>query len=644
MHNGFTRRAFIGTAASLAGAAVILDAHAEDAPRVELRLLETSDLHMFVLDWDYYHAKVDPTVGFAKVASLIRTARAESPNTLLFDNGDFLQGNPLADFVAEKARPSGAAPHPIVAIMGDLRYDAAGLGNHEFNYGLEFLESSLSGAPFPFVCANVVRAGGGVFLPPYAVLRRSVKDANGGEHELRIGVIGFVPPQIMIWDKARLTGKIEASDIVIAARRYLPELRAKCDVVVALCHAGIRAGQWAEGEENAALHLAAVPGIDAIMTGHSHRVFPGKDYAGLEGVDAVAGLLNGVPAVMPGFWGSHLGVIDLKLKLEGKSWIVENAKVEARPIYRRDQGKVEELAGRDFGVESAIAALHKGTLGWVEEPAGVIDLPIHSYFVWAGYDPATALVNAAQTWYARPLLAGTDLAGLPLLSAAAPYRAGYTPDSFIDLAAGHVPQRAVADLYIYSNNTVTVVKVTGAQIVEWLEFSARVFNRIDPSATAPQALINKRVPSYSFDIISGLTYDINVTQPSLYDSRGVDAQNRRITNVRFEGQPIDLNREFAVVTNSYRADGGGNFPGLGGLKIGLRAPDANRDAILRYFRANPVVAVPKAFPWKFAPTGHATSVYFDSGKAAATRLADAPGLAHTGDGEPGYARLALTLP
>ena len=641
----FTRRTLLRAGGSLAAASLDLPAvrAADAAPVVRLRLLETSDLHMFVLDWDYYRAKPDPTVGFSKVATLIRAARAESPNTLLFDNGDFLQGNPLADYVAEHTNPSAAEPHPIVAIMRDLGYDAVALGNHEFNFGLEFLESSLLGAPFPFVCANVVRAGGGAFLPPYAILERSFKDESGAAQRLRIGAIGFVTPQIMVWDKARLTGKLEASDIVLAAKRYVPDLRPRCDLLVALCHSGISTSDWVEGMEHAAFHLAAVPGIDVVMTGHSHRVFPGKDYEGLVGIDAVAGRLNGVPAVMPGFWGSHLGIIDLALRRNDGRWAIERADVKTQPIYRREGNKVEPLAASDAGVAAGIAKTHQQTLAWVERPIGAIDAPIHSYFVWAGYDPATAVVNAAQTWYARPLLASAGIANLPLLSSMAPYRAGYTPDSFIDIPQGPAPLREIAGLYLYSSNTVVVVKLTGAQILEWLEFAARVFNTIDPSAAGPQPLIDKRVPSYNFDTISGLSYRIDVTRPPRYAGAAVNTETRRIVDLRFEGQPIDLTREFAVITNNYRADGGGSVPALVNATILLRAPDTNRDAVLGYFRATPTVNVPRETPWSFAPTGRPAAVFFDTGKASGAHVADVPGLAAIGEGEPGYARVGLTL-
>ena len=647
MSTRFSRRTVLGTAGALAGSAALglKEARAEDSPRVKLRLLETSDLHMFVLDWDYYHAKPDPTVGVANVATLIRKARAEATNVLLFDNGDFLQGTPLADYVAHQPVPAAGTPHPLMTIMAGLGYDAATLGNHEFNYGLAFLEATLAGAPFPFVLANVTRAGGEPFLPPHTILERKVRDEGGAEHTLRIGVIGFVPQQIMMWDKARLEGKLEAGDIVLAAKRLVPGLRAKCDVLIALCHAGIDNAPWTEGMENAALHLAGVPGFDVIFTGHSHKVFPGPNYANRgDGIDADKGRLNGIPAVMPGFWGSHLGVVDLTLKRDGAHWSVDAANVETRPIFKREQGKVEQIAASDASVAAVIKPAHEATLAWVEQPVGAVDGAVHSYFVWAGYDPATALVNAAQTWYAQPLLAGTTVGGLPLLSSASLFRAGYTPDSFIDIAKGPASLRQVADLYVYSSNTLVALKVTGAQLLEWLEYSARAFNTIDPALPGPQPLVDKRIPSYNFDIIAGLTYKIDVTQPARYDQKAlVSPQSRRIVDCRYGGVPIDPAHEFVVLTNNHRADSRSTSPAIAGAEIVLRAPDTNQDAVVRYFKASPAVGVSRGSPWSFAPIGRPIPVYFDSGLLAPEHIADRPDLTVLGPGEPGYTRIGLTL-
>lgn len=643
-----TRREILGSVAwltaSAAASAAPPEAPEPGAPRLVLRLLATSDLHMAVMDWDYYRARPDHTQGLVRVASLIARARQERANTLLFDNGDLLQGNPLGDFLARPGGLAEEATHPIYRVMNAMGYDAATIGNHEFNFGLEFLERALKGAAFPQVSANILRTDGSSFLPATTVLERSFVDEAGIARVVRIGVIGFAPPQIMIWDKSRLEGRLGADDIVAAAEKHVPALRASCDVVVALCHAGMSGAHREPGEENAALHLAAVPGIDVIVTGHSHRVFPGPDYATLAGADATRGTLEGVPAVMPGFWGSHLGVIDLTLTRMGDRWAITDFAAEARPIARRDGNAVVPLVEVDAKVAALIAPEHAATRAWVDQPAGRFAEPVHSYFVWTGLDRPSAVVNAAQIDYVRPLLAGTDLAGLPLLSTAAPFKTGYTPDSYIDIAAGAVALREVADLYVYPN-TLVVVKVTGAIVREWLEHAARVFARIEPGTAGVQSLLEARVPSYNFDTFSGLTWAVDPTKPPRTDAEGriVTPSSGRIVDLAWQGKPIAPDQPFLVVTNNYRADGGGKFPGLGSEAIVLRAPDGNRDVILRWVAAQEAVHPPIERSWRFAPIGRRTTVAFDSAPAARAHLAEVPGLREVESTRAGYARYAFDL-
>ena len=639
-----TRRTILGSVAWLSASGAARATAPSEAAKVTLRLMATSDLHMAVMDWDYYRAKPDLSMGLARVASLVKAARAEVPNALLFDNGDLLQGNPLGDYVARPGGLAEGAVHPIYRVMNAMGYDAATIGNHEFNFGLEFLERALKGSAFPQVSANIRRADGSPFLPPSVLLERRVVDARGESHDLRIGVIGFAPPQIMIWDKSRLEGKITASDMVEAAERIVPELRTRCDVVVALCHAGMSAAKREVGEENAALHLASVAGIDAIVTGHSHRVFPGPDYATLPGADAVRGTLGSAAAVMPGFWGSHLGVIDLTLAREEGRWRVVDRVAAARPIAKREEGRTVALAENDPEIVRLIAPEHAATRAWMDQPAGRFAAPVHSYFVWAGFDRAGAIVNAAQLDYARPLIAGTEYADLPLLSAASPFKVGHTPDGFIDIAAGPVALRDVADLYVYPN-TLVVVKVSGAIVREWLEHSARVFARITPGAEGPQALLEPRVPSYGFDVISGLTWAIDLSKPPRTDGEGriVTPGSGRIVDLLWQGRPVTADQSFLVVTNNYRADGGGKFPGLGSGAIVVRAPDGNRDVVLRWVGNREAVDVPAAQPWRFAPLGRRTTVAFDSGTAARGRIGDVAGLREIASTRDGYARFAFDL-
>src|SRR5215213_8581369 len=277
------RRALQTGAAAAALAAAPRLAFGQAAPVVKLRVLETTDLHVNVFPYDYYRDAPDDTVGLGRTASLVKAARAEAKNVLLFDNGDLIQGSPMGDFVAYRRGMKKGDVHPMVAAMNVLNYDCGTLGNHEFNYGLEFMTNSLGMAKFPIVCANLLDGSGKTMLRPWLVLDREVVDEAGAKHAIKIGVIGFVPPQIMQWDKAHLEGKATTTDIVDAAKKHVPDLKkAGADIVVALCHSGIAGGERGGGEENAALHLSTVDGIDAILTGHQHFVFPGgKEFANI---------------------------------------------------------------------------------------------------------------------------------------------------------------------------------------------------------------------------------------------------------------------------------------------------------------------------------------------------------------------------
>ncbi len=640
-----SRRALLAGSTAMALARPERLLAAELGPRIRLRLLETSDLHMFVNDWDYYHDKPDATVGLSKVASLIKAARAEAPNSMLFDNGDIIQGNPLGDY---EARPGVLRPgetHPIFAAMNTLGYECATLGNHEFNYGLAFMDQALASANFPFICANLQRTDGQAYLPPTKVITKTFTAEDGSRHELRIGLIGFVPPQIMVWDKSNLEGHVTTTDIVEAAETYVPALRAQCDVLVALCHSGISTGPRVTGNENASFHLAAVPGIDVIFTGHSHRVFPGPDYANRPGVDAVRGTLAGVPAVMPGFWGSHLGIIDLVLAREGDAWKRVDFKVEARPIYRREQGRVIPMADPDPVIVAAVAQAHQATIDWVRQPVGQVTYPLNSYFALLESEASVGLVNQAQAWYTARLLAGTEHAGLPILSAAAPFKAGGTGlDSFIDIAPGAVALRDIADLYVFAN-TLVAVKLTGAQVAEWLERSCAAFNVIDAANPAPQELLNRFFPTYNFDVISGVTYRIDVTQPNRYDNDGklVRPDVRRVVDLHFEGRPIDPQQSFVVVTNNYRSDGGGHFPGLDGSNVVLRAPDLNRDAIVQFIEAQGTLRTAAPATWSFARPRQRLQLRFRSAPKFAALIAGRTDIAAGETAADGYTQFTLTL-
>jgi 2',3'-cyclic-nucleotide 2'-phosphodiesterase / 3'-nucleotidase len=598
------------------------------APRLHLRLMGTSDLHANIFGYDYYRDRPDDTVGLANTAALIRAARAEVANAILLDNGDIIQGTPLGDYVALSRGLKKGDIHPMIAAMNVLGYAACALGNHEFNYGLEFLEAALAGANFPAVSCNIFRPDGSFYYQPWLVLEPTLRDESGGEQKLRVGIIGFAPPQIVQWDLTHLAGRATTVGIAEAARIYVPQLRALgVDLVVALCHSGISRKPAQPGEENAALALAGVGGIDAIFTGHQHLLLPGADFSGIAGVDVSAGALAGVPAFMPGFWGSHLGLIDLELELRNGGWSVVSSHVEARPIYARADRTVTPLVQPEPDVLAAAQRAHDQTLTYVRSPVGDIASPINSFFALVADNPSVQIVNAAQTWYVKRLVATMPaLGGFPVLSAAAPFKSGGRggPDYYTDVKAGAIAIKNVADLYLYPNS-LRVVKVDGATLREWLERSAGIFRRIDPASVAEQELIDATFASYNFDVIDGVTYAIDVTQPSRYDGDGklVAPDGRRIVDLRFEGKPIDERQFFIVATNNYRAGGGGSFPGCDGSSVVLEAPDANRDVLLRYIVETKHVEPKPDGNWRFAPWPASVIATFVTSPAAVSVAAPA---------------------
>ena len=613
---------------------------------VSIRILGTTDIHTNLYNHDYYKDAETLEFGLAKTATLIKEARAEAKNTLLFDNGDLIQGNPLGDYKARVDKLEEGEIHPVFQAMKQLDYDAATLGNHEFNYGLEFLDEVLDDAPMPYVSANVYKddhdndpSNDEHYFEPYTILKKKVVDDRGKTQVIKVGVVGAVAPQITQWDKAHLDGKVTTKDIVKSVEAQIPKMKEEgADLIIALTHTGIGDAEINELEENAAYDLTKVEGIDAIISGHSHSTFPGN-YRNLPGVDADKGTINGVPVVMAGSWGSHLGVIDLKIKKEKGKWLVKNSESEIRAIY--DKTNKISLAEPDNEVLEAVKEAHEETLNYVRQPVGTTTADIHSYFALVQDDPSIQIVTNAQKWYVEKKVKGTPDENLPILSAGAPFKAGGSNYTYIP--AGTIAIKNVADLYLYPN-TVATIKITGADVKEWLEMSAGKFNQIDPTSDKEQPLINRSYPTFNYDVIDGVTYEIDVTEPAKYDSNSnlVNAEANRIKNLQYNGQPIDLEQEFLVATNNYRA--GGNFPGVRNQTAVEMYPDENRQAVIDYIQEQQTIDPSADGNWTFAPIPNEVKVEFESSLDAQNAISPESGITFMGETANESGKYSMKLP
>ncbi|QLE32527.1 2',3'-cyclic-nucleotide 2'-phosphodiesterase [Vibrio parahaemolyticus] len=556
------------------------------ADTIKLRIIETTDIHTNVMDYDYYKDQPSQQIGLSRAATLVKQAKSEVENSVLVDNGDLIQGSPMGDYMAAKGIQTGEV-HPVYKAMNQLHYDVGNIGNHEFNYGLDFLQNTLAGANFPYINANVFdKKTGEHYFQPYLIKTHSFKDTDGEVHQVKVGYIGFVPPQIMVWDKKNLEGNVVAKDIKETAEKLIPQMKKEgADIIVAIPHSGVSTDPYKLGAENSVYYLTQVKGIDAIAFGHSHAVFPGKGFENIQGVDNNKGTINGVTAVMPGRWGSHVGVMDLVIEQKDGQWQVVEGQSEARPIF--DKATKKSLAEADQGIIRALEDDHKGTREFVNQPIGKANDVMYSFLALVQDDPTIQIVNLAQKDYVERFIQGDpDLADIPVLSAAAPFKVGGRkddPNGFTEVESGQLTFRNAADLYLYPN-TLVAMKGKGKEVHEWLECSAGQFKRIDVNTTQPQSLIDwDNFRTYNFDVIDGVEYQIDITQPPKYDAscKVINPDSQRIVNLTFNGKPVDPKQDFIIATNNYRAYSN-TFPGTGPDFIAFDSPDENRSVVAAY--------------------------------------------------------------
>ncbi|GII55473.1 multifunctional 2',3'-cyclic-nucleotide 2'-phosphodiesterase/5'-nucleotidase/3'-nucleotidase [Planotetraspora thailandica] len=531
---------------------------------VTITVMGTSDIHTHAVNWDYYQDaaysdSAGNVVGLARVSSLVKQIRADRgrERTLLFDAGDTIQGTPLGFYYAtvEPITKTGHI-HPMALQMNAIGFDAVALGNHEFNYGLEFLDKWISQMKAPVLAANAVHAGTDrPAYRPYMIKTMHVK----GHPPIRVGLLGLTNPGVAIWDKANVAGKLDFLDLVETAKKWVPVIRAQgADVVVVSAHAG-DSGVSSYGTdipvENAAAMVAQqVPGIDAILFGHAHNDVPQR---------FVINDITGETVVMsePKCWGERLSVFDLTLTRDRGRW-----KVTGKSATTVNTNTVKD----DPELVALVKKQHDAVVAYVnQDVANSTEAMSAAESCWKD----TAIldyIHVVQIAYVKEAVAGTAYASLPVLSIAAPFSRAAT------FPAGQVTIKDIAGLYIYDNTLLASV-LTGSQIKAYLEYSAKYYQQVAADApVAPQSWTNAHnLPDYNYDQFSGVTYDIDIAQP----------EGARIRNLAYNGTPVADDQQFVVAVNNYRQSGGGGFPHIAGAPVVYNAQVAIREAIVAYASA-----------------------------------------------------------
>jgi 2',3'-cyclic-nucleotide 2'-phosphodiesterase/3'-nucleotidase len=545
-----------------------------------ITVLGTTDLHGNVYNWDYFRNKeYDDSkandIGVAKAATLIKAMRAErgADRCITLDAGDTIQGTPLAYYYAKVEPITQGSKHPMATAMNAIGYDAAALGNHEYNYGLDTLRAFEDQCDHPLLSANSVDwTTGEPIFTPYVI---KAVDLPGGP--VKVGILGLVTPGVAIWDRTNVEGKVRFPGIVEQARVMVPRMKAAgADVVIVSCHSGATTsssyGDALPYPENASRLLAEeVPDVDAVLVGHAHVEVPE-----LKVTNKVTG--REVLLSEPLYWGMRVSVMDLDLVRSGRGW-----KVKSSSATLLNSNTVPE----DAAIAALVRPAHEKVLTYVNGVVGTCTQAMSA--ATSRYQDTAAMdfINLVQGQAVKAALVGTPQAGLPVLSIAAPFN----KDAAIP--AGDVTVRDVAGLYIF-DNTLLGITLTGAQVKDYLETSAAYFKQVSGTGPFPASAVTNAVtptapngtPDYNYDIMGGLdaalAYDIDIAKDA----------GSRISNLTYAGAPVDPTATFVVAINNYRQSGGGNFPHVKAAPVVYNRTVEIRQLMIDWVSANKVIDPP----------------------------------------------------
>jgi 2',3'-cyclic-nucleotide 2'-phosphodiesterase (5'-nucleotidase family) len=500
---------------------------------VDLVVATTTDVHGRLRAWDYYANQAETVRGLTRAATIVDSVRVANPGrVILLDGGDLLQGNPLAYVAAKVSRDRTS---PIIAAMNAMQYDAAAIGNHEYNYGVPYLDSAIRQATFPFLSANTYRIDPADVhaYRPWTIVERA---------GIRVGIVGATTPGVTLWDAENIRGRLRFGDIVPAVRQAVQEVKAAgADIVLVTVHSGLNEPSSYDTvttnvpSENVAARIASeVPGIDLVLYGHSHKEVRGTT-------------IGQTLLVQPKNWATSVDVAHLQISHDTVKVFQDcNAAgfctdTQVRPGWRVTQkhSDLVQAAGHpeNAAVLAATDAAHRETVAYVTTPIGTT---AERWTTDSARLKDTPLIDFLLETERKA--AGTDLAST----------AAFSTD--VVLSPGPITIAQVAQLYPY-DNTLRAVRITGRQLREYLEFSARYY-RVPASTNAPLET-DPQIPGYNFDIVSGVDYTVDVARPV----------GSRITRLDYKGKPVNDGDSFTMALNNYRQTGGGGYAMLSGAPV-----------------------------------------------------------------------------
>lgn len=520
-----------------------------DAREVKLTILGTSDIHANLYGYAYEDGKETANNGWARLATYIKQARAESPNVILLDNGDTYQGTILSDDIYNK-RPASQGIHPISQSLNALGYDAFTLGNHEFNFGLDLIQRMRDELHMPVLSANTfVQATGENFVDAYTIVERD---------GLKIGIIGLTTPNIPRWDGEKVDA-LRFESMAETAQKVAKMLKEEeqVDLIFISAHAGMTAEYDEEtGSDGAAKILELVPEASLMLVGHYHIVV--KDE---QGTTLIGGPRNA---------GRDIVRFDLTIGVDenGVATITDKAvdvidmtDVVPDPEYR-----------------ALIAYAHQETIDFIEGGGSSANGEVGGIFGQASADfqpkneiqgipegklrdtAVIDLINRVQLE-----ISGADVSAAALFSDTS------------DILAGDINYGTIFKIYKF-DNTLYTVDVTGKELKAYMEWSAEHYNTWVPGDL--NISFNADVPGYRYDMFAGVAYKVDLSQPA----------GNRIVDLMYKGEPLAEDQVLKLAVNNYRYSSGLKANNLVAANKDWESPRSIRDYLVAYVEKQGTVA------------------------------------------------------